>query len=243
MLNRFAPRTASTCVWMNAGVLTYKLCDRNFDCEHCPLDAALRGVSRPMGFPPEASGELGRRAATFPDDRLYSSGHTWLQPLEGSEGRIRFGLDSFAASFLPRPRHIRWTGLPGPLDRGEELCEIEFDAGVLTLDMPVDAQVSRWNRALEDDPTAVVTAPYGKGWIVELVLAAKGEMESLLMAQAAQKQARLDCRRFRRRLALQLLVNDDGFGPTLPDDGRLLTDLRQILGEPRFVTLLRELVH
>ena len=243
MLNRFVPRTASTCVWMNAGVLTYKLCDRNFDCEHCPLDAALRGVSRPMGFPPEAPGELGRRAATFPDDRLYSSGHTWLQPVAGNEGRIRFGLDGFAASFLPRPRHIRRAVPPGPLDRGEELCEIEFDAGVLTLDMPVYAQVSRWNRALEDDPTALVTAPYDKGWIVELVLAAKDELENLFMAQAAQKQARLDGRRFRRRLALHLLVNDDEPGPALPEDGRLLTDLRQILGEPRFVAFLRELVH
>jgi glycine cleavage system H protein len=163
--------------------------------------------------------------------------------VEGGEGRIRFGLDGFAASFMPCPRHIRRAVPPGPLDRGEELCEIEFDAGVLTLGMPVYAKVSRWNRALEDDPTAVVTAPYGQGWIVELVLATEGELENLLMAQAAQKQARLDCRRFRRRLALHLLVNDEGPGPALPDDGRLLTDLRQILGGRQFVALLRELIH
>lgn len=30
------------CIWMLAGVLTYRLCDRQYDCEHCPLDAALR---------------------------------------------------------------------------------------------------------------------------------------------------------------------------------------------------------
>ena len=34
--------SCDNCVWVTAGVLNYKLCDRDFDCEHCPLDAALR---------------------------------------------------------------------------------------------------------------------------------------------------------------------------------------------------------
>jgi len=38
-------RAAPTCVWMDAGVLTYRLCDRDFDCAHCPLNAALRGTA------------------------------------------------------------------------------------------------------------------------------------------------------------------------------------------------------
>lgn len=29
------------CVWMDAGVVNYKLCDRGYDCERCPLDLAL----------------------------------------------------------------------------------------------------------------------------------------------------------------------------------------------------------
>lgn len=31
------------CVWMQAGVVGYKLCDREFDCDRCPFDAALHG--------------------------------------------------------------------------------------------------------------------------------------------------------------------------------------------------------
>jgi len=41
---------ADACVWMEAGVIRYWLCCRNFDCEHCPLDAALRD---PAANPPE----------------------------------------------------------------------------------------------------------------------------------------------------------------------------------------------
>ena len=36
-------KLSPACVWMRAGVIRFWLCDRDFDCEHCPLDAALRG--------------------------------------------------------------------------------------------------------------------------------------------------------------------------------------------------------
>jgi hypothetical protein len=36
-------RSPEQCVWMQAGVVGYKLCDREFDCDLCPFDAALRG--------------------------------------------------------------------------------------------------------------------------------------------------------------------------------------------------------
>ena len=76
MTDPFLSQRAQPCIWMTAGLVAYKLCDRDFDCEHCPLDAALRGDLRslPHGVPlPSAY------TATFPEDRLYSSGHLWLQ--------------------------------------------------------------------------------------------------------------------------------------------------------------------
>lgn len=40
---RRAAGSPTQCVWMQAGVVGYKLCDREFDCDRCPFDAALRG--------------------------------------------------------------------------------------------------------------------------------------------------------------------------------------------------------
>jgi hypothetical protein len=44
---------------MSAGVIRFWLCDRDFDCENCPLDAALRG----------------RRGAAAPETPLPRSAH------------------------------------------------------------------------------------------------------------------------------------------------------------------------
>lgn len=30
------------CIWMIAGVISYKLCPINYDCEHCDFDAVMR---------------------------------------------------------------------------------------------------------------------------------------------------------------------------------------------------------
>ncbi len=35
------------CVWMSAGLVAWKLCDRGFECESCPFDQAMRGALPP----------------------------------------------------------------------------------------------------------------------------------------------------------------------------------------------------
>jgi len=36
------------CVWMSAGLVAFKLCDREGECESCPFDQAMRS---PQGGP------------------------------------------------------------------------------------------------------------------------------------------------------------------------------------------------
>jgi hypothetical protein len=56
-------RPVELCVWMLSGVLNYRLCDRDLDCEHCPLDRALRGIEGPEnGRPPAEDGKACPRA-------------------------------------------------------------------------------------------------------------------------------------------------------------------------------------
>ena len=43
---RIVPAGETPCIWMQAGVLSCWICDLQLDCEHCPLDAALRHETR-----------------------------------------------------------------------------------------------------------------------------------------------------------------------------------------------------
>jgi glycine cleavage system H lipoate-binding protein len=242
MPHPIVPAGSQPCIWMSAGVLTYKLCDRNLDCERCPLDAGLRGVG-PRSTPREALLAPARDARVFPDDRLYTSGHSWVQPI-GTPGqrRMRFGLDAFAAAILGRCVEVSWHAPGRTVARGEALCQIDLGLGVLGVGSPFPCTVEEGNETLREEPGRLVTSPYARGWIVDVTALQPTEPEDLLTAGAAGQKARLDLRRFRRRAALQVFAEATEGGRTLQDGGEMLVDLRQMLGGPTYLELLRELI-
>ena len=44
------PKKELKCVWMTAGLLSYKLCKYDLQCEKCPLDWELRNLSATPSF-------------------------------------------------------------------------------------------------------------------------------------------------------------------------------------------------
>lgn len=131
------------CVWVTAGVLSYRLCDREYECEDCPLYLALRGDpagaaaaagrGRAAPAPAEAGGDdpVGRFLAelgagcTLHLDRAYSADGLWMDA--DASGDIRVGLDDYTLRLLQPvddvvlPRVGVWLQHAAPcawLDRG-----------------------------------------------------------------------------------------------------------------------------
>lgn len=262
---RSASRGVQPCLWMSAGLVSYKLCDRNFDCDRCPFDAALRGETLPARPPVDAPGPR-VAALCFPDDRLYAPGHTWVQETSPPGGRhgVRVGLDAFAVSLIGRVRSVRpgrCAPSPGATDGASTppvLCELDLEVGRLPVILPVAGRPNAWNRVLETDAAPLMRSPYEDGWIAEIDSVTPDALAGLLTAEGALERSRLDLRRFRRRAAVFLFEEsaavgpggdpggdpgiDPELGPTLADGGEILTDLRYILGARRFLDLVGDLV-
>jgi glycine cleavage system H protein len=228
---------------MTAGLVSYKLCDRDFDCARCPLDVALRG-----GGPAPAEGGFlaacGRRGEGFPDDRRYAAGHTWVATgCRPGEPTVRVGLDGFAAALLPRPVLAACVGGPRELERGDVICDIELPEGTLSVRVPVSGQLERENPALREQPGLIVGSPYSDGWLVDLTPSGDdAALEGLLDAGEARERTALDLRHFRRRVALHLLADVTSVGPCMADGGEALTSLSEILGGARYLEILREVL-
>ncbi len=235
-----APET-EPCVWMSAGLISYKLCDRGFDCENCPLDAALRGqmlaVTRPAGH-------LDRRTdeGLFPGDRLFTPGHLWVQAMSHDDTRLwRVGLDAFATALIGCATAVRCTRESEMLQRGDPICEVDLGLGALTLSAPVAGRFVRANRMLQSHPDTLVTEPYGDGWILEIEGLDPSAVLGLRPAPRALEHTEQDLRRFRRTLALRLL--SESGATASPDPAQSLRDLRQILCGTHYVELLSQFVH
>lgn len=235
-----APET-QPCVWMCAGLISYKLCDLGFDCENCPLDAALRGQMRAMS----RAAHLDRRAkdGTFPEDRLYSSGHVWVQALSHDDARIwRMGLDAFATALIGCATEVRCGSQGAAVHRGDRVCDVDLGLGSLGLGAPVSGRLVRANPALQSQPERVVTEPYGGGWILEIEGLDPGGILGLRSAEKAREQTEQDLRRFRRSLALRLLTESGGNGRSTAE-GESLRDLRQVLCGTQYVEFLGQFIH
>lgn len=229
------------CVWMCAGVIRYRLCDLDYECDCCPLDAALRR---------EGAGQHWQRPAEDrepvpapPSDRGYAPGHTWIRTLpHPKQGRCSLGIDAFGAAVLGVARRAAFPFSSGrDLAVGDLVCVLDIGPGRISIGCPVRGRLERINPEIRRRPGIVLEDPYHRGWIAELSRVEPSDLEALGTAPLACERAGRDLRRFRRDVALRLF-RDLALGASSWREGAAQTDLRDVLGGS-YVELVAGLVH
>lgn len=238
MAQAVAVASAQPCVWMCAGLVSYRLCSRDFDCEHCPLDAALRGE---LATPSHALALLYRRTGeeNVPTDRFYSTGHTWAQRLDpGTTWRV--GIDAFAAALVGNIAGITCDESE-QVHVGDALCTIDLGVGILRIGSPLPGRVLRRNYALAERPNQLLADPYDEGWLAELA-ADESDAAGLLTADAARRQLALDLRQCRRAMAFRLLESVTT-SPARDGPEAFMRDLRNIIAGDHYVECVSDFIH
>jgi glycine cleavage system H protein len=226
---------------MRAGVLRYRLCDRELDCEHCMLDAALQGRGAQAAWAAGDWGPSGYRL--FPHDRQFSAAHAWVQAASG--GGVRVGLDALAVWLVSDIVGIR---LPEPgtaIKRGQPFATIVARAGELTVPSPIDGIVRGRNELVLGCPELVTAAPYGAGWLVDVALAnqdQRKQLPRLLSGSDAEGLSRGQLHQFHHRVDVLLAERSPRVGPTLADGGEPVTDPCVLLGPALYLKLVQELL-
>jgi glycine cleavage system H lipoate-binding protein len=216
------------CVWMEAGVLSYRLCDQNFDCEHCPLELALRGAAGPSEPEPQ---------------RRYHRGHLWAR-LVGAD-RLQIGINAFLARLLGRLKGLILPSAGGTLVAGQPGAWAIADDEPLPLQMPVSGTVTRRNPLLELAPALAVESPTRDGWLLELVCAQPAERLADLLPQDRMRQFVEHDKAWLQRTARRVAPpgSDPLVGETMADGGEPKAgELRRLLGPARYHELLLTLL-
>ncbi len=222
------PTDALPCVWMTAGMVAWKLCDRDFDCEHCPLDQALRGGAALLHRAPLPHDDA---AWDFPADRRYHKLHSWVG--ESHEGRVRLGLDAFAVHLLDRVTSIVLPAPDSRIQQGRVAYWIVDDAELIPLCAPVSCTVRAVHHEVQDDPGLVSSTPYGEGWLLEVEGDGDGTRAGLLSAYEMRTRAAAQMQQLHRRVCASV-APDARLGVTMADGGMRITSLRRVLGAARY---------
>lgn len=230
------------CIWMTAGILSYQLCDRSYDCDNCTLDAAMRNhFSRPAGANPDA--ELPSVPAAAPERLregfLYGRNHSWTWSV--GERALRVGIEPGLSQALVAPKAVVFPSLGQHLQRGQTCLWVVMEGGTLPFESPVSGTVRRNNRKLADQPHLLNNNPFDEGWLYEMEPDPDSIPEAKLMrAEAAGKIYGEDEARFMRLLGNATQRNRAGVGNTLADGGQRLQNIADIVGPAKYFTIIRK---
>ena len=244
-LSEKANTSLKECWWMQAGVVDYKLCDRDYDCEHCPFDEVLHGrVTTPVPDSPVFSAaelierdwagrsrksrkEVKRVQGCEVADLFYHPAHIWARIEDG--GCVRVGLDDFAQRILGRPYLVTLPEPGATLLSGEACWHFTHQAGVSLLVAPVSGRVKEINSALAQQPALLNRDPYGAGWAFLIEPTdLKGCLKRLLYGPKATQWYEREVEKLYEKV--NELSSQAGLtGPTMNDGGCLNKDFMNVL--------------
>lgn len=111
------------------------------------------------------------------DDLKYTKTHEWLKE-EGNNAII--GITDHAQTELTDIVFVELPEIGKEVKRGEELCIVESVKSVSEIYSPISGKITKVNKELEDSPETINESPYDKGWLVELEIKDKSEINDLL---------------------------------------------------------------
>ena len=234
------PPSELRCVWMTAGVLSYQLCDRKFECEECPLDLALRQrlIQREAERVKNGAGMNGALSGKTSSAILYSRGHVWVRA--GEERTVRVGIEPGLASVLVSPKAVVLPAVGEQVIRNKVCSWIVLEGGTLPIVSPLSGRVRFTNSRLAENPHALCMSPLGQGWLFELTVEEVIERnDSLMPVEEVAGLYQEDERRFQSLLSAELTRGGDKVGVTLADGGQPLSNFPEMLGPTKYFKIVR----
>ncbi|WP_304288519.1 glycine cleavage system protein GcvH [Capnocytophaga leadbetteri] len=116
----------------------------------------------------------------FPSDLKYTKDHAWVRR-EGHTATV--GITDFAQRELSDIVYVEVETVGDTLPQDTIFGTVEAIKTVSDLFMPVSGEVIAFNEPLIRKPEVVNTDPYGEGWMIQIVMSAPEEWDTLLTAE------------------------------------------------------------
>ena len=113
----------------------------------------------------------------IPKNLLYTSEHEWVK-IEGNTATI--GITDFAQGELGDIIFLEFPDLNAVFNVGDIFGTIEAVKTVSDLYMPLEGKIVEVNNILNDNPEKINEDPYGKGWMVKIIIDENATKNQLL---------------------------------------------------------------
>jgi glycine cleavage system H protein len=260
--NNVIPQGELHCVWMDAGLVSYKLCDRKFQCEGCPLDEVMRQHAASTVHPSYSSVSeqetpvLGSAQEYFeyavenflspvtktplPDDRLYCRNHTWVR--RDSDGTAVVGIDHIGAYFLQHNFSIVLPHHAARIHTHAPYVWIVLPEVTIGIRSAISGTIVSTNKNLINDPHIILHDPYSNGWILRAVeLDRKKEKNEFYSSEDFTGILQKEAQTLRQKFNQEFRRQQPSVGTTFHDGGTLLKTIPDILGTKKYFEIINQI--
>lgn len=251
------------CIWMTAGVISFKLCPLNYDCEHCDFDEVMRSQvkskrerSRAKRYKSRVSVRSESSSASSVDSKkplffTFSADevdeelhlhptHLWVRRLEDQKWRL--GIGKLLAYVLPPPVKVELCGQNTRVTQNKLLGKVYTQAGTVPLVAPLSGRLVKINSRLDQCPELVQQDPDGEGWLAMMESPPdSSELGNLYAGLAGRRFLEEEAQHLNFLLKHRGIEIDD-IGVTLPDGGVNIKYLHQVLASQVCLGLAGELI-
>ncbi len=257
-ISKVIPEGELNCIWVDAGLVSYKLCDRNFECDECPFDQVMRQKSIPAsatrtGKPtPDITGPKSRvkqdsmldvirgifggpLSIKPPSDRMYTQGHVWLK--KTATNTYQIGIDHFVAGLLEGVGSIVLPQTGTSIFKDNPCAWMTCEEGTIALQSPVDGKMKSINQKVMESVAIVGQDPYGSGWISEISCLDENPA-ACVDASTIESVSREQFTGLKQKLMTEFDDRPASLGATLMDGGMRPRNLKDLLGTSRYVSFL-----
>ncbi len=118
------------------------------------------------------------------EDLKYTKSHDWIKI---KDDIAVVGITDHAQAELTDIVFVELPEAGKEVKKGEEICVVESVKSVSEIYAPVSGKIVNVNSKLDDSPEIINESPYDDGWLVELEISDKSEVDSLLDAAEYKK--------------------------------------------------------
>ena len=198
------------CVWASAGVVPYKLCNFNLDCNNCFFDQVVRG-----GYELEIPDRMSIKGCKLYPDLFYHPCHTWAKV--EANALVRIGVDDFGQNLLGTVENIT---LPKKGKLIFNSIQMKGRGVGVSLVSPVEGYVVEINERLLQQPSLVNKNPYKSGWIAKLKpTRLSHNLEEMFYGPTALSWLEEEVKRLPRVISIEIDKLFSDVGVTLQDGG------------------------
>lgn len=119
--------------------------------------------------------------STIPNELHYTKSHEWVRV---EEELVTIGITEHAQQLLGDMVFVELPSEGEDVKSGDEIGVVESVKAASDFYAPVSGEIVAVNEELSDSPALVNSDPYGDGWLVQIKLSDKAELNDLLNAES-----------------------------------------------------------